>query len=117
MGSEQYANHPGDRVVVTGVVWNRSDQSLLTANAMADFLLAAWLAWMTPLVALVELTAGRDEQLAGLALVAGLDGLAEVTDGGAKGGANRLVASTRLLIGLIALDLRFDVCHASFSSS
>src|ERR1700760_625366 len=61
---------------------------------------------------LVELTAGRDQQLGGLVLLAGLSGLAEVTHSRTKRRLHRLVAQPVALVGAVALLLRLDVGHA-----
>src|SRR5882757_6315049 len=61
---------------------------------------------------LVQLAAGRDQQLGGLLLLARVDGLTEPADSRAKGRLHRLVAQTSALIGVDALFLRLDVGHA-----
>src|SRR5690242_16563655 len=61
---------------------------------------------------LVELAAGGGQQLGGLVLLAGVDGLAEAADGRAQSGLHRLVAQARGLVGEDALLLRLDVGHA-----
>src|ERR1700712_5667162 len=66
---------------------------------------------------LVELAAGRHQQLAGLVLLAGLDGLTEPADSRAKGGPHRLVAQSRTLVGEDALLLRLDIGHALVPSN
>ena len=56
-----------------------------SARASADFLLAAWFLWMTPLLAaLSSLRLVGGEQLGGLVLLAGVDGLTEPADGRAQ---------------------------------
>src|SRR5262245_51164568 len=52
---------------------------------------------------LVQLAAGRHQQLAGLFLVAGLDGLAEPAHRRMKRRLHRLVAQSASLVGLDAL--------------
>ena len=72
-----------------------SAQILLSARDSADFLLAAWFLWMTPLLAaLSSLRLVDSQQLAGLVLVAGLDGLAEPADRRVKRRLHRLVAQS-----------------------
>src|SRR6476619_4930446 len=65
---------------------------------------------------LVQLAAGRHQQLAGLVLVARLDGLAESTNRRVKRRLHRLVAQSAALVGAIALFLRLDVGHAVIPS-
>src|SRR5215470_12663045 len=65
---------------------------------------------------LVQLAAGRHQQLAGLLLVARLDGLPESTDRRVKRRLHRLVAQSAALVGAIALFLRLDVGHAVIPS-
>ena len=88
-------------------------QSLCSALARADFLLAAWFLWMTPLLAaLSSLRLVDGQQLGGLVLLAGVDRLAETADGRAQRGLHRLVAQPGALVGEDALLLRLDVGHA-----
>ena len=81
---------------------------------MADLRFAAWFSWMTPLLTALSsfLVAFASEQLSGR-LVAGGDGLAGATHLGAKLALDGLVALVRLVVGLVALDLRLDVRHVS----
>ena len=65
---------------------------------------------------LVQLAAGRRQQLGGLVLIAGLDGLPEPADSRAKRRLHRLVAQTGALVGADALFLRLDVGHAAIPS-
>ena len=81
--------------------------------AIADFLFAAWLAWMTPLLA--ALSSARDaacSRASARLAVAGVGGLTEAAHGRLQGGLDRLVAQPRLLVGADAFDLRLDVGHA-----
>ena len=64
---------------------------------------------------LVQLACGDLVGGFGRGLVAGLDGLAGVTDGGLERGLHRDVALVRLFVGTNALLLRLDVCHCVFS--
>ena len=66
---------------------------------------------------LVQLAAGRDQQFAGLVLVALGGGLTERADRGMKRGLHRLVAQSAALVGENPLLLRLDVGHAYISSS
>src|ERR1700712_2217472 len=66
---------------------------------------------------LVELAAGRHQQLAGLVLLTGGDGLTEPADSRAKGRPHRLVAQSRTLVGENALLLRLDIGHALVPSN
>src|ERR1700712_264755 len=61
---------------------------------------------------LVQLAAGRHQQLGGLVLLTSVDRLAERADGRAQSGLHRLVAQARGLVGENALLLRLDVGHA-----
>ena len=87
-------------------------QSAATCLAIADLRFAAWFAWMTPLLAALSsfLVARASERLGG-GLVAGGDGLARAAHLGAQLALHGLVALVSLLVGLVALDLRLDVCH------
>ena len=84
--------------------------------AIADLRLAAWLAWMTPLLAALSSWRGGVAQSASRpSRVAGVGGLAELADGRLQRRLDRLVAQPRLLVGLVALDLGLDVRHAAAS--
>src|SRR5262249_5193560 len=63
---------------------------------------------------LVQLAAGRHEQLGGLFLVAFSSGLAEPADRSVQRALHRLVAHPAPLVGADALFLRLDVGHALF---
>src|SRR5690606_2218306 len=61
---------------------------------------------------LVELLRRLLQSGLGSGLVAGGDGLTGLADEGLQLRLHGLVAGLSLLVGLVALDLRLDVCHA-----
>ncbi|MBG9885445.1 hypothetical protein ABE10_02355 [Bacillus toyonensis] len=60
---------------------------------------------------LVKLLRGLLQRGLGSRLVAGDDRSTGLTDDGPQLALDGLVALARLLVGLVALDLRLDVCH------
>ena len=89
-----------------------SRQSEAAFLAIEDLRFAAWLPWMTPFEAalssaFIGVAAGGD----GGVLVAGLGSLAELAHSGLQARLDGLVALTRLLVLLVALDLGLDVRH------
>ena len=93
-------------------------QSLLRACASADFLLAAWFLWITPLLAaLSSLRLVETSSSAALSFSPACGGLAERADSRAKRRLHRLVAQSGALVRAVALLLRLDVGHALIPST
>ena len=87
-------------------------------SASADFLLAAWFLWITPLLAaLSSLRLVDTSNSAAFSLSPACGGLAERAHSRAKRRLHRLVAQSGALVSAIALLLRLDVGHASVPSS
>ena len=61
---------------------------------------------------LVELLRSELDGCCGLVLVASLDGFTSLTHGGLEFALDGAIALGCLLVGLDALDLRLDICHA-----
>ena len=89
------------------------DQILLSASASADFLLAAWFLWMTPLLAaLSSLRLVRASNSAALSFSPASTASRNPRTAVRSDGLHRLVAQPGALVGEDALLLRLDVGHA-----